>query len=118
NNNVLSLEVLARRKMFCTGSEDHPGCGSALWTYTNETKKWPPATYIHKHLPGYFDYFIADEIHEDKSPDSARANAFGSLVAASRKSIGLTGTLVGGYAWHLRTLLFRMSPASLAAEGF
>ncbi len=94
------------------------GCGEPLWQWDRKTRKWAPATFIHKKLKGYFDYAIFDEVHEEKSPTSARANALGTLAAACRKSIGLTGTLIGGYAWHLRTLLLRLSPTSLVQEGF
>lgn len=92
-------------------------CAEPLWTYTRKINRWDPARYIKKHLPGFFDYFIADEIHQEKGAHTAQANAFGSLAAASRKTIALTGTLIGGYADHVRPLLFRLAPASLVQEG-
>ena len=57
-----------------------------------------------------------DELHEEKSETSARANALGALVASCSKVIGMTGTLIGGKASHVRSLLFRLSPTSLKAE--
>ena len=71
---------------------------------------WAPADYIHKHMKGVFDYLIGDEVHEEKADTSARANALGALVASCRKVIGMTGTLIGGKASHVRSLLFRLSP--------
>jgi hypothetical protein len=41
----------------------------------------------------------------------------GALVAASEKVVALTGTLVGGYAEHVRPLLFRLAAHTLVAEG-
>jgi SNF2 family DNA or RNA helicase len=68
-------------------------------------------------MRGVFDYLICDEVHEEKSDTSARANALGALVASCRKVVAMTGTLIGGKAGHVRSLLFRMSPTSLKAEG-
>ena len=67
-------------------------------------------------MKGVFDYLVCDEVHEEKSDTSARANALGALVASCRKVIGMTGTLIGGKASHVRSLLFRLSPKSLKAE--
>ena len=61
-------------------------------------------------MKGVFDYLVADEVHEEKSDSSARANALGALVASCRKVIAMTGTLIGGKAGHVRSLLFRLSP--------
>ena len=93
-------------------------CGAPLWQYDrNRVRRWAPATYIHQHLKGYFDYLIVDEVHEEKSEDSLQGRAAGSLAAACRKVLALTGTLIGGYANHVRPLLFRLSPQSLVQEG-
>lgn len=92
-------------------------CGAALWQYMPKPAVWAPADYIHKHMPGVFDYLVCDEAHEEKSDTSARANALGALVASCRKVIAMTGTLIGGKAGHVRSLLFRMSPITLKAEG-
>ena len=91
-------------------------CGTALWQYTDKHRVWAPADYIHKHMRGVFDYLICDEVHEEKSETSARANALGALVASCRNVVAMTGTLIGGKAGHVRSLLFRMSPKSLKAE--
>ena len=93
------------------------GCGERLWQMTRQIDRYEPATYVKRKLPGFFDYLLLDEMHQEKAPDSGQANAAGSLIAASKKTIGLTGTLAGGYAWHLKGLLFRMAPRSLVREG-
>jgi hypothetical protein len=93
------------------------GCGEQLWQMNREIWRYAPARYIKRKLKGYFDYLVLDEQHQAKSDSSAQANAAGSLIAACRKVIGLTGTLAGGYAWHLKHILFRMAPRSLVEEG-
>jgi hypothetical protein len=77
-----------------------------------------PARYIHKKLKGFLDYCIFDEVHDEKSAESAQANALGSLAASCKKVLALTGTLIGGYAEHIRPLLLRLAPTSLVQEGF
>lgn len=98
---------------------DHlvPGCGSPLWQMTGELHRYEPALFIKRHLRHFFHYLILDEIHEEKGADTAQGHAAAALMAACRKVIALTGTLIGGYAEHLRPLLFRLSPASLVQEG-
>ena len=124
----LTLKDLERSRKHCTamvptrscGGDGEPilrPCGTALWQYISKRAVWEPADYIHKHMRGVFDYLIGDEVHEEKSDTSARANALGALVASCRKVIAMTGTLIGGKAGHVRSLLFRMSPRSLKAEG-
>ena len=124
--NFLTLKDLERSRKQCTAEVivalDKDGkaivrtCGAALWQYVGKPTVWAPADYIHKHMKGVFDYLICDEVHEEKSDTSARANALGALVASCRKVIAMTGTLIGGRAGHVRSLLFRLSPKSLKAE--
>ena len=38
-------------------------------------------------------------------------------MASCEKTICLSGTIIGGYAWHIRPLIFRMSPQSMLSEG-
>ena len=93
-------------------------CGEPLWQLTRQPPRFEPAKFIHKKLRGFLDYFIADEMHELKGSDTAQANAMGSLAASAKHVIAMTGTLIGGYADHLRTLLWRLSPRTLVADGF
>lgn len=92
-------------------------CGNQLWQYTPQYDRWPAATYVHKKLRGVFDYLLVDEVHEEKGDDTAQANAMGALAAGIPYIGALTGTLIGGYAEHLRSLLFRLAPATLVREG-
>ena len=81
-------------------------------------RKYAPASYIKKYLKGYFDFAIFDELHQYKSSGSAQGNAMGALIAASRYQIGLTGTIAGGYASHLFSMLFRLDPQRMKSKGF
>ncbi|MFO0804685.1 MAG: hypothetical protein U0791_16375 [Gemmataceae bacterium] len=94
-----------------------PGCGSPLWQMTGEIRRYEPALFIKRRLKHFFDYLLGDELHETKGADTAQGHAIASLAASCRKVIGMTGTLIGGYAEHLRPILFRLSPASLIQEG-
>jgi SNF2 family DNA or RNA helicase len=118
-NVLLKVEDLARRRLKCHYKEEgKPACGESLWQYTSELQRFEPARFIHKRLHNFFDYCIIDEAHEEKSADSAQGNAVGSLAAGCRKVIACTGTLIGGYAEHVRPLLLRLAPTSLIQEGF
>lgn len=105
-------KALAKKRHTC-GS-----CKTSLWQMTGDLWRYEPALFIKRHLKHFFEYLILDEVHETKSAETAQGNASAALIAASKKVIALTGTLIGGYADHLRPLLFRMAPASLVGDGF
>lgn len=75
--------------------------------------------YIKRYLPQhYFDLMIVDEGHEFKNQGSAQGQAFGVLCTKVRKTLLLTGTLMGGYADDLFFLLWRLLPQRLMEDGF
>jgi len=93
-------------------------CGAPLWSADGtKNRKLALAEYL-KRLGARFDYLILDEAHEFKSQDSAQANAFGTLVTCSKKTILLTGTIIGGYATHLYYLLWRVLPRPMKSRGY
>lgn len=70
---------------------------------------YQPTEFIKRYLPdGYFDLLVVDEGHEYKNSGSAQGQAMGVLAAKARKTVLLTGTLMGGYADDLFYLLFRI----------
>ncbi|MFI5459166.1 MAG: DEAD/DEAH box helicase family protein [Isosphaerales bacterium] len=93
-------------------------CKEPLWQFTAKPKRWPPAVFIAKKMPKAFTYLIIDELHEQKSDSSGQATACGKLISSTRYCLGMTGTLIGGYANHVFPLLFRMSAERLREEGF
>lgn len=81
-------------------------------------RKYAPASYIKKQLKGFFDFALFDEVHQYKGGATAQGNAMHSLIKASRYQLGLTGTIAGGVATHLFSLLFRLDPGRMKAKGF
>lgn len=109
----VAAETLQHRKSYCGA------CGAALWQADNSRfRRFSIADYVKRFLNGYFDIFICDEVHEMKGGSTAQGNAFGTLASACKKTIALTGTLLGGYASHMFYLQYRMSPQVMAKEGF
>lgn len=96
-------------------------CGCKLYRQIGKAQggvnRFEPAKFIQKKLRRYFDYYVLDEAHEEKATDSDQGEAAGKLVSAAKKSLALTGTLIGGQANHVRALMLRFSPQSLLAEG-
>ncbi len=92
---------------------------SALWEADGtKTRRFAPVDFIGRYMADdFFDYAIADEVHELKG-DTAQGNALGTLAACARRTVVLTGTLLGGYADEVFNILFRLEPAKMVAEGF
>ncbi|AOK17063.1 DEAD/DEAH box helicase [Burkholderia cepacia] len=80
---------------------------------------YQPSEYVKRYLPqGTFNLLIADEAHEYKNAGSAQGQAMGVLAAKARKTLLLTGTLMGGYADDLFHLLFRSLPGRMIEDGY
>ena len=80
---------------------------------------YQPSEFVKRYLPqGTFDLLIADEAHEYKNAGSAQGQAMGVLAAKTRKTLLLTGTLMGGYADDLFHLLFRSLPGRMIEDGY
>ncbi|MGG6259767.1 helicase-related protein [Stutzerimonas stutzeri] len=80
---------------------------------------YQPSEYVKRYLPqSTFDLLIADEAHEYKTGGSAQGQAMGVIAAKARKTVLLTGTLMGGYADDLFHLLFRALPARMIEDGY
>lgn len=92
---------------------------SPLWQADNsKIHRMAPMEFIGRYLDGFFDYGIADEVHELKSGETAQGNALGTLAAACDRTVVLTGTLLGGYADELFMILYRLDPRLMREEGF
>jgi len=75
-----------------------------------------PIEYIGRFMGGWFDFAIADELHQ-LAGDTAQGNGLGVLGRAAKRLIALTGTLMGGYADDLFNIFYRMEPHAMADEG-
>ncbi len=75
--------------------------------------------FVKRYLPQhFFDLLVVDEGHEFKNADSAQGQAMGVLANKARKTLLLTGTLMGGYADDLFYLLWRIMPERMIEDGF
>lgn len=80
---------------------------------------YQPTEFIKRYLPdGFFDLLVVDEGHEYKNSGSAQGQAMGVLAAKARKTVLLTGTLMGGYADDLFYLLFRILTRRMIEDGY
>lgn len=91
---------------------------SALWQ-ADHTKiaRAAPVDFIARYLDGFFDYAVCDEMHQ-LAGNTAQGNALGALAGCARHIVGLTGTLLGGYADDLYNLLFRLEPGKMTSRGY
>lgn len=97
-----------RRKLF-----------SPLWQADrSKVRRYAVIEFIGRYLSDFFDFGIADEVHELKGGDTAQGNALGTLAGCVKKLIILTGTLLGGYADDVYNILFRADPAKMIKYGF
>jgi hypothetical protein len=91
---------------------------SALWQADgSKVRRFAPVDFVGRYMPEFFDYAIADEVHELKG-DTAQGNALGTLSGCAQRTVVLTGTLLGGYADEVFNILFRMEPTKMVREGF
>jgi len=90
-------------------------CGEQLWQADPDNlkyRKYMPALFIKNKLKDFFDVLIADECHQFKNL-SGQGYAFAVLSSACKYTLGLTGTLMGGYASDLFYLIYRTHPQAM-----
>jgi hypothetical protein len=115
----------ARRSEILGSASPREGAGkdrrelySPLWQADgSRIRRFAPIEFIGRYMPGFFEYGIADEVHE-LSNDTAQGNALGTLARSVEKIAVLTGTLMGGYADDLFNVLYRLEPHKMVAEGY
>jgi superfamily II DNA or RNA helicase len=91
---------------------------SALWQADrSKIMRMAPAEYMGRYMPEWWDYAIADEIHQ-LAGDTAQGNALSVLTRVSRRFLGLTGTLLSGYADDLFNTLFRTNAKRMVEDGY
>ena len=91
---------------------------SPLWQAdAGKIRRMAPIEFIGRYMPGWFDYAICDEIHQ-LAGDTAQGNALGTLSSCTDRIVGLTGTLLGGYADDLFNTLFRLEAARMKEHGY
>jgi hypothetical protein len=91
---------------------------SPLWQAdSGKIRRMAPIEFIGRYMPGWFDYAICDEIHQ-LAGDTAQGNALGTLASCAGRIIGLTGTLLGGYADDVFNTLFRLEARRMKEHGY
>lgn len=91
---------------------------SPLWQADGKRiRRVAPVEFIGRYLKRFFDYAVADEMHECAN-DTAQGQALGTLAASAKRTLALTGTFSGGYADEAFNNLFRLNPAKMLAAGF
>jgi SNF2 family DNA or RNA helicase len=95
-----------------TSQSKCPDCASPLWQADrHKSRRYAKAEYIKRYMPkGAIDLFVADEVHEYKGGNTAQGQALACLAASARRTLVLTGTLMGGYSRDLFYLLWRLFP--------
>jgi superfamily II DNA or RNA helicase len=92
---------------------------SPLWQADpKKIKRMAPIEFLGRFMRGWFDYCICDEIHQLAADDTAQGNALGTLASCTNKIVGLTGTLLGGYADDLFATLYRLEPRRMKEHGY
>ncbi len=114
------LDFVDKIKLFESVTPPHGGATrySALWQADRERiQRMAPIEYIGRYMGGWFDFAIADELHQ-LAGDTAQGNGLGVLGRAAKRLIALTGTLMGGYADDLFNIFYRMEPHTMVGDGF
>lgn len=83
-----------------------------------KSRTYSLAKYIYKNYKNKIDYLIADELHQYSSSNSIQGEMFALMNRTAKHTIGLTGTLINGYASNLFSLLFRMFSRSMIEYGY
>ena len=89
-------------------------CGRPIPTRSGA---WRPLNSSGDTCPGWFDYAICDEVHQ-LAGDTAQGNALGTFAACANRIVGLTGTLLGGFADDLFNTLFRLEAGRMKEHGY
>ena len=111
-NRKLSEMIEARGEMPCRAFH------SPLWQAdSDKIRRMAPIEFIGRYMPGWFDYAICDEIHQ-LAGDTAQGNALGTLSSCAERIVGLTGTLLGGYADDLFNTLYRLEARRMKEHGY
>ena len=91
---------------------------SPLWQADlDRIQRVAPIEFIGRYMRGWFDYAICDEVHQ-LAGDTAQGNALGTLAACSDRIVGLTGTLLGGFADDLFNTLYRLEARRMKEHGY
>ena len=87
-----------------------------LFPAVGACRRYPLSSYIKRTYKGKLDGVIVDELHEYNN-DSGQGDAMGEIFDAAKKVIGMTATLINGYASGIFHLLYRTMPRAMLLDG-
>jgi len=91
-----------------------PGCEEPLYQADkNGFRRYAKSEYVKKHLKGTFDLLVCDEVHELKGGTTAQGQALANFACSAKRTLALTGTLMGGYSSNLFYLFWRLMPREM-----
>ncbi len=109
-----ALTILIQEGHFVPG----PLCDEPLYGAVPQPRRVPLARYIARHCRHMFDLVVLDEMHEFNNSGSAQEQAAHLLAGLPGTAVlGLTGSLMGGYASSLFANFRAVSPAFRQAFG-
>ncbi|HZC24074.1 MAG TPA: hypothetical protein VE866_12095, partial [Candidatus Binatia bacterium] len=122
---VRRSEVIARGKpkgidLDAEGEDKSEGheIYAPLWCADrSKIQRMAPLDYLGRYMKGWFDYAIADEVHE-LNGDTAQGNGLAVLQRAAKKIIAMTGTIMGGYADDVFRVFYRLDGPQMARDGY
>ena len=78
-------------------------------------RRYPISLYIRKKMKGKVNTFLCDELH-NYNQHSGQGDAMYDIYTVSRHFVGLTATLVNGYASGIFHLLYRLTPSRMQID--
>lgn len=84
--------------------------------FPSTAEKYPLSTYIRKQMRGKIDGALFDELHQYNN-DSGQGDAMAEIARTAKKVIGMTATLINGYATGIFYLLYRLFPRAMQLDG-
>ena len=91
-----------------------PTCKTPLYQADKDGfRRYAKAEYAKKYLKGKIDLCIVDEVHELKGGTTAQGQAFANFAGVAKKTLALTGTLLGGYSTNLFYIFWRLMPREM-----
>lgn len=79
-------------------------------------RRYPLSSYIKRKYRGRIDGVIIDEL-QDYNNDSGQGDAMAEIYSAAKRVIGMTATLINGYASGIFYLLYRIAPHLMVLDG-
>ena len=122
NHEILEAEYPSYKVNLDKVSYKCKECGSILRDVDrsvskNLQRRLSIAEYVKRYwTKGAIDLLIVDEAHEYKGGNTGQGNALAQLASMSKKIVGLTGTLLNGYASSLFYIMYRLNPCLMKRE--